>query len=51
MPVTRCYVAVMDSREAEPTPDPKPVVGHPEAKYTLFEKLLKKTAKILRQSR
>jgi hypothetical protein len=31
--------------------DPKPVAGQPKAKLTLFEQIVKKTAKILRQSR
>jgi hypothetical protein len=34
-----------------PVQQPTPVQGHPTAQYSLFEKLLKKTAKILRQSR
>jgi hypothetical protein len=45
----------MDSEKVEPAPEPAPapapVQGHPAAQYTLFEKLLRKTAKILRQSR
>jgi hypothetical protein len=41
----------MDSEKVEPAPAPAPVQGHPTAQYTLFEKLLRKTAKILRQSR
>jgi hypothetical protein len=37
----------MDSDKA----DEKAVAGQPKAKLTLFEQLIKKTAKILRQSR
>jgi hypothetical protein len=31
--------------------DPRPVAPQPKAKLTLFEQFIKKTAKILRQSR
>jgi hypothetical protein len=41
----------MDSEKAEPAAAAQPVQGDPAAQYTLFEKLLKKTAKILRQTR
>ena len=32
-------------------PPVRPVAGQPKAKLTLFEQIIKKTAKILRQSR
>jgi N-acetylglucosaminyl-diphospho-decaprenol L-rhamnosyltransferase len=37
--------------EVKPNLDPRPVAGQPKAKLTLFEQIVKKTAKILRQSR
>jgi len=40
----------MDSDKVKPASEPTPVQGHPTAKYSVFEKLLRKTAKILRQS-
>jgi hypothetical protein len=44
-------VAAMESENAEPAQEPKPVQGHPTARYSPFEKILKKVAKVLRQSR
>ena len=41
----------MESPSPTPPPEPKPVQGHPTAQYTMFEKVLKKVAKALRQSR
>jgi hypothetical protein len=41
----------MEQQPSPPPQEPKPVAGQPKAKYTLFEQFLKKTAKILRQSR
>jgi hypothetical protein len=41
----------MSSDEGRQKPPVKPVAGQPKATLTLFEQMIKKTAKILRQSR
>ena len=45
--LTGCYGAAMDSNQS----NDKQVAGQPKQKLTLFEQIIKKTAKILRQSR
>ena len=44
-------VPPMESDRTNPPPEPTPVQGHPTAQYSIFERVLKKVAKVLRQSR
>ena len=45
------YGAAMTADDPDPRPPVQPVAGQPTAKLTIFEQMIKKTARILRQSR
>ena len=41
----------MTAEEPDPRPPVQAVAGQPKARLTIFEQMIKKTARILRQSR